>query len=98
MSAGQSIKVSIAGRNYPLTVSAKEEEYIRKAASQINDIILSFQENYAVKDKQDLLAMAALQIASKAMMAESDNKLSQVNAELENINQRLDLFIQEHTS
>ena len=98
MSTGQSIKVSIAGRNYPLTVSAEEEEYIRKAASTINDIVLNFQENYAVKDKQDLLAMAALQVASKAMMAESDSKITKVENHLFLIEDRLDLFIQEHLS
>jgi cell division protein ZapA (FtsZ GTPase activity inhibitor) len=60
-----SIKVNIAGRTYPLTVSSSEEELIRKAEQQIEQSINVFQQNYAVKDKQDLLAMAALQVASR---------------------------------
>lgn len=60
------INVVIGGRTYPLHVnSAKEEEGTRKAAEKINNLILKFEENYAVSDKQDVLAMCALQFASK---------------------------------
>ncbi|NNE55667.1 MAG: cell division protein ZapA [Flavobacteriales bacterium] len=60
-----SIKVKIAGRAYPLTIKREEEEAIRKAAKEVDKIIATFQENYAVSDKQDLLAMTALQLATK---------------------------------
>ncbi len=60
-----SIKVTIAGRSYPLTVSAEDEAGIRIAEQQLQESIDIFQTNYAVKDKQDLLAMAALQVATK---------------------------------
>ncbi len=60
------INVVIAGRNYPLSVSnTKEEEGMRKAANAINKLISMYEENYAVSDKQDVLAMCALQFASK---------------------------------
>ena len=59
------IKVTIAGRVYPLTIKdEKEEEGMRKAANQINQMVLKFEKNYAVSDKQDVLAMCALQFAS----------------------------------
>ncbi|TCP22618.1 cell division protein ZapA [Tenacibaculum skagerrakense] len=60
------VNVVIAGRTYPLIVKdALEEEGMRKAAKQINNLILNFEQNYAVADKQDVLAMCALQYASK---------------------------------
>jgi cell division protein ZapA (FtsZ GTPase activity inhibitor) len=61
-----SIKVNIAGRAYPLTVNSAEEPGIRRAEQSIEESIQLFQKNYAVKDKQDLLAMAALQMSAKA--------------------------------
>lgn len=61
-----SIKLNVGNRTYPLTVQAHEEETIRNAAKLVNDQIKHLQDNYAVKDMQDLLAMAALQVASKA--------------------------------
>lgn len=64
-----SIKINIGNRTYPLTVQAQEEETIREAAKLVNEHIKNLQENYAVKDMQDLLAMSALQIASKSAKA-----------------------------
>lgn len=59
------IKVTIAGRVYPINVkNANEEEGMRKAAKHINDLVTKFEKNYAVSDKQDVLAMCALQFAS----------------------------------
>ncbi|MEO9570933.1 MAG: cell division protein ZapA [Polaribacter sp.] len=64
------INVVIAGRTYPLSVNnTKEEEGMRKAANAINKLISMYEENYAVSDKQDVLAMCALQFASKVEIA-----------------------------
>ncbi len=59
------IKVNIANRSYPLTIKREEEEKIRAAVKQINDAVKRFEERYAVQDKQDVLAMCALQLASQ---------------------------------
>lgn len=59
------IKVSIADRVYPLTIKPEEEEHIRSAAKTIEGILKKYEEGYAVRDKQDLLAMCALQLASR---------------------------------
>lgn len=59
------IKVSIADRVYPLTIKPEEEEHIRAAAKTIEGILKKYEEGYAVRDKQDLLAMCALQLASR---------------------------------
>lgn len=60
------INIVIAGRTYPLSVNnSKEEEAMRKAAIAINKLISMYEQNYAVSDKQDVLAMSALQFASK---------------------------------
>jgi cell division protein ZapA len=60
-----SIKVVVAGRTYPLTVAETEVEKVQRAADDINKAIKLLQDNYAVKDMQDLLAMTALQLATK---------------------------------
>ncbi len=65
-----SIKINIADRVYPLKVNTEEEEIIRRAAKLINDRIKDYQENYAVKDKQDLLSMCVLHYATTSLKAE----------------------------
>ncbi|MBW7867794.1 MAG: cell division protein ZapA [Brumimicrobium sp.] len=61
-----SIKIVIAGRSYPLTVNEEEEVLVQKAVNDINSNIQKLQENYAVKDMQDLLAMTSLQLATRS--------------------------------
>jgi cell division protein ZapA (FtsZ GTPase activity inhibitor) len=77
-----SIKINIADRIYPLRVAMEEEEIIRQAAKLINDRIKEFQENYAVRDKQDLLSMCVLHYATGMIKAE--RKLSDDNVEVSN--------------
>ncbi|MGO4911346.1 cell division protein ZapA [Leeuwenhoekiella sp. W20_SRS_FM14] len=67
MSDHLKIKLSIADRLYPLTIKPQQEEGLRKAAKEIEEMIKKFEQSYAVRDKQDVLAMCALQFASKTI-------------------------------
>jgi cell division protein ZapA (FtsZ GTPase activity inhibitor) len=83
-----SVKVTIAGRTYPLTIKREEEENVRKAAKHINERVKIYEDNYSVRDKQDLLAMCSLQLATEKLLLESkpipvDNKLAESLAEME---------------
>ena len=68
-----SINIIIAGRTYPLTVKESEEVNVRKAAKRIEDKIKDFEQNYSVRDRQDLLAMCALQFANEAVSENAKN-------------------------
>ncbi len=61
-----SLKVTIAGRSYPLNINEKEKEDVLSAVSDINRSIEKLKKNYAVKDPQDLIAMTALQLVMKS--------------------------------
>lgn len=65
MSEKLKIKLTIADRIYPLTIDPAQEEGLRKAAKNIEQLAKKFEQSYAVRDKQDVLAMCALQFASK---------------------------------
>lgn len=67
-----SIKVLIADRPYHLTIDRKDEEIIRKAAKTINNLLKKYSDNYAFKDKQDLLAMVALNFTTSALSYEEE--------------------------
>lgn len=69
------IKLSIADRVYPLTVEMSQEEGLRSASKKIDQMIKQFEENYAVRDKQDVLAMCALQFASQLEQKQLDNSI-----------------------
>ena len=65
MSEKLKIKLSIANRVYPLTIDPSQEEGLRTAAKKIDAMIKQFEQSYSVRDKQDVLAMCALQFASQ---------------------------------
>lgn len=69
------IKISIADRVYPLTVNMSQEEAMRSASKKIDVMIKQFEENYAVRDKQDVLAMCALQFASQVEQKKVSNSI-----------------------
>ena len=91
------INVVIAGRTYPLSVhNTPEEEGMRKAAIAINNLITNYEQNYAVSDKQDVLAMCALQFASKLEISQLEESttdtevLDKINALTKLVNMHLE--------
>lgn len=92
-----SIKVSIANRTYPLRITAEEQQKVMNAAESINRRVKEFEDNYAVKDKQDLLAMAALQFANESVDGKADKNNSSVQDAKDNI-EYLSLLIDEYLS
>ncbi|MFZ0489859.1 MAG: cell division protein ZapA [Salegentibacter sp.] len=75
------IKISIADRVYPLTIQPEQEEGLRKAAKKIEAMIKQFEQNYAVRDKQDVLAMCALQFAAQTEQKNIDKSGEIIKAE-----------------
>lgn len=94
MSEKLKIKLSIANRVYPLTIDANQEEGLRKAAKNIETMIKQFEESYSVRDKQDVLAMCALQFASQVEQKSIDKE--SVNEHLEEKLKALDELLHSH--
>jgi cell division protein ZapA len=87
----QKIKLKIANRVYPLTAQPEQEEGLRTASKKIDIMIKHFEEKYAVKDKQDALAMCALQLATQSEQENvSEAKISEeVINRLETLNESI---------
>ena len=65
MSEKIKIKINIADRVYPLSISPNQESSLRASAIKIDSMTKQLENNYAVRDKQDVLAMCALQYAAE---------------------------------
>jgi cell division protein ZapA (FtsZ GTPase activity inhibitor) len=78
----RSIRIELAGRAYPLTIQASEEEHVRNAATEINESIARLKANYPLTDKQDLLAMAALEVTVRALNRAGSNQVAEADAAL----------------
>ena len=88
----QKIKLNIGNRVYPLSVDTNQEEILRKAAKQINLMINDYESKYAVRDKQDSLAMCALQILSqsKTFSNDDDKEIFEIGEKLNKIKELID--------
>lgn len=88
------IKLSIANRVYPLTIDASQEEGLRKAAKKIDAMIKQFEQSYSVQDKQDVLAMCALQFAAQVEQKSIDKQ--NVSSHIEEKLVKLNSLLTEH--
>ncbi|MDG4717074.1 MULTISPECIES: cell division protein ZapA [Winogradskyella] len=94
MSDQLKIKLSIANRVYPLTINPKQEEGLRKATKKIEAMIGQFEQNYSVRDKQDVLAMCALQFAAQVEQKSIDKEY--VNEEVQEKLEALNDLLSQH--
>ncbi len=85
-----SLKVFIAGRTYPITVKQEEEQVVLNAAKMITDKVKEMEQSYAIRDRQDLLAMSALNLLVAQQI--TPGKSSGLEKEIH----QLDLFITEY--
>ena len=92
------IKLTIADRVYPLSVAPDQEEALRKSAKKIDAMIKQLEKSYAVRDKQDVLAMCALQYATQLEQKSSTEtqgvtiKPQKINSLNEMIENHMDTF------
>ena len=75
MSESEEIKISItvAERNYRLTIDKADEEKVRRAADLINERVKEFKRVYTDKDYLSLVTMACIQFATNVAKYESDS-------------------------
>jgi len=75
----RSIRIELAGRAYPLTIQVSEEENVRRAVEEINESIARLKDNYPLTDKQDLLAMASLEVTVRALNSTATRRDSEAD-------------------
>lgn len=85
-----SITVVIADRPYKLKVNRNEEEGLRRAAKVIEEQMEKYASYFQFKDKQDLLAMVALQFSASSIDLEEqiryrDNEMLDKLAEIDKV-------------
>lgn len=90
----ETLDVKLGGRSYPLTLSPEEVDVVRAAAEAVEAQIAQLKSQYAISDRIDLMAMAALQIAVQAQStspktAAGSGDVTWSGAEVEDLLQRI---------
>jgi cell division protein ZapA len=75
-----SVKLTIAGREYPMKTEPSQEERILEAAQLINEQLAFYQKTFNLDDKQDLLALVAFDCMIEKLGREKE--LSEIESQV----------------
>jgi cell division protein ZapA (FtsZ GTPase activity inhibitor) len=91
-----SISITVADRPYKLVIDDAHEELFRNAAKLIDKRIKDYSSSYAYKDKQDLLAMVALEYTTSYLQNErtTTERENEMAGKLSAIDKALDESLQ----
>ena len=90
-----SISVNILDRNYKLKVTRETEQYVRDATKMIEESCKKYSSVYAYKDRQDLLAMIALEKVTRLLQLEKQAEYQ--GTEFLDKLQEIDSILTKHT-
>jgi cell division protein ZapA len=93
MEEKQRIKVTIAERQYPLTIHPSEEENMRIAVGRIRALVDSYKTKFRDRDIQDALSMSLLQFAVKSVKLEQNKEFDNLVEDLKALDRQLDEYI-----
>ena len=96
MSEKIKIKLNIADRVYPLSISPNQESSLRASAIKIDSMTKQLENNYAVRDKQDVLAMCALQYAAELEIQLQNKIESEPSDKVNELINLIDLHLSEY--
>jgi cell division protein ZapA (FtsZ GTPase activity inhibitor) len=89
-----SLKINVAGIEYPLRLKEGDAENVQKAARLINEKIAEFEKNYSVKEKRDVLSMVMLQVVSQLL--QQDKTKSEELVKLQSLLDELNHMVKLH--
>jgi cell division protein ZapA len=94
MNRTQSIKIIIAGREYPFKIEKEEhEERIRRAGRMIEDMLVEYKQRFSDRDMQDFLALEALRFAVKTIELETKASSTEQADKLKQLDEQLNIFL-----
>lgn len=93
-----SVKIAIANRTYPLKIKLEEETNVRNAEATINSLISGLEKNYQITDKQDLLSMSLIKLATELEKLKTEMATSKAvnETEIDALNHKLDIHLSEN--
>jgi cell division protein ZapA len=89
------INIKIDGRTYPLNINRDEEEKYRKAAKVVNEIIDAFRHQFRNNDQQDIMAMAAYEVALRYVTEQQGRDYSQFIDDIKDLNDDISDFLKD---
>lgn len=91
----QRIRITIAERQYPLTIHPSEEESMRIAVGRIREVVEAYKSKFKDRDTQDALSMSVLHFAVKVVKLEQNKEFEGLVEDLKDLSRQLDNYLME---
>jgi len=91
----QRIRITVAERQYPLTIHPSEEESMRIAVGRIREVVEAYKSKFKDRDIQDALSMSVLHFALKVVKLEQNKEFEGLMEDLKILNKQLDNYLTE---
>ena len=62
------INLSMADATYPVWIKPEDEEIVRKAAQQVNDILKEYREKWPTVEKERIMTMIAYRFSLESLL------------------------------
>ncbi len=89
------IRLTIAGRSFPLSIERSHEERYRRAEREVNQMIGALKKRFRADSEEDYLAMAALQLSLNNVEMELRGSMDSEEQQLRGIETQLDAYLNE---
>jgi len=92
-----SLEVLPNRRKYPLRIDANDEELIRKAAMQLRQKYVQYQQTFpdAGLEEVDMMAMVAIDIATSHLQLENKNNTVSITTKIQQLDSEIKSYLKE---
>ena len=90
------INILVAGKRYSIMIRRDEEEMFRKAAKWIDKKVMAYHGKYETPlEKQDILALIALQAVVEQLEMEEKNDMSPFEEKIQELDNELEKYLKD---
>jgi len=84
------IQLTIGNNPFPLTIHRKDEEMVRKAARQVDNLTNAYKEHYPEVSEVRILQMVAYQLSLEGLKEKERNETAPYTDKIQELDQLLD--------
>ena len=85
----------MAGANFPLPILREEEEMVRKAAKQVNDMMTEYRKHYPTLPQDKVLTMVAYHFSREILQLKQRNDTAPFTEKIKEMTELLDSHFHE---
>lgn len=89
------INLSMADATYPVWIKPEDEEIVRKAAQQINDMLMEYREKWPNVKKERIITMVAYRFSLESLLEKQRNDTTPYTEKITELTKTLEEYFKQ---